>query len=116
VTTQTYQAASRQMLAQARTELAAGDLRQASEKGWGAAAQMVKAIADRRGWEHKTHRHIWEAVRRLTDEVPGIELERLFRSANHLHSNFYENLDSRDAVADALDEVERFIGLLEPMA
>ena len=116
MTTQTYQAASRQMLAQARTELAACDLRQASEKGWGAAAQIVKAIADRRGWEHKTHRHIWVAVRRLADELPGIELERLFRSANHLHSNFYENLDSADAVADALDEVERFIGLLEPMA
>ena len=116
MTTQTYQAASRQLLVQARTELAAGDLRQASEKGWGATAQIVKAIADRRGWEHKTHRHIWMAVRRLTDELPGIELERLFRSANHLHTNFYENLDSRDAVADALDEVERFVGLLEPMA
>ena len=55
------------------------------------------------------------AVRRLTDERPGIELERLFRSANHLHTNFYENLDSADPVADALDEVERFVGLLEPM-
>lgn len=115
MTTQTYQGASRQLLAQARTELAAGDLRQASEKGWGAAAQIVKAIADRRDWEHKTHRHIWVAVRRLTDERQGIELERLFRSANHLHSNFYENLDSSDAVADALDDVERFVGLLEPM-
>ena len=74
MTTQTYQAASWQMLAQARTELAAGDLRQASEKGWGAAAQIVKAIADRRGWEHKTHRHIWVAVRRLTDENPSMGL------------------------------------------
>ena len=116
MTTQTYQAASRQLLAQARTELAAGDLRQASEKGWGAAAQIVKAIADQRGWEHKTHRHIWVAVRRLTDERPGIELERLFRAANHLHTNFYENLDSAGAVADALDEVEQFVALLEPMA
>ena len=53
--------------------------------------------------------------RRAKDELPGIELERLFRSANHLHSNFYENLDSGDAVADALDEVERFVGILEPM-
>ena len=104
------------MLAQARTELAAGDLRQASEKGWGATAQIVKAIADRRGWEHKTHRHIWVAVRRLTDENPSMGLTRLFRVANHLHSNFYENVDSGDAVADALDEVEQFVGLLEPMA
>ena len=116
MTTQTYQAASRQMLTQARTELAAGDLRQASEKGWGAAAQIVKAIADRRGWEHKTHRHIWVAVRRLTDENPSMGLTRLFRAANHLHSNFYENIDSASDVAEELDVVERFVGLLEPMA
>ena len=116
MTTQTYQAASRQLLAQARAELAAGDLRQASEKGWGATAQAVKAIAEGRGWEHKSHRHIWVAVRRLTDENPDLGLTRLFRSANHLHSNFYENVDASNDVADALDEVERFVGLLEPLA
>ena len=38
----TYREASRQLLAQARAELDAGDLRQASEKAWGAAAQIVK--------------------------------------------------------------------------
>ena len=36
MTTVTYLAASRSLLAQARAELDAGDLRQASEKGWGA--------------------------------------------------------------------------------
>ncbi len=38
----TYREASHELLAQARTELAAGDLRQAAEKGWGAAAQITK--------------------------------------------------------------------------
>ena len=113
--TQTYRMASRQLLAQARDELAEGDTRQASEKGWGAAAQMVKAIAEQRGWEHKTHRQIWQAVRRLNDENREIALGVLFRSANHLHSNFYEDLDASDDVADALNDVERFIGLLEPL-
>ena len=46
---QTYQTASRHLLAQAHEELAAGDTRQASEKGWGAAAQIVKSVAARRG-------------------------------------------------------------------
>ena len=55
--TQQYQQASEHFLAQARLELAGGDLAQASEKGWGAAAQMLKAIAERRGWEHNRHRH-----------------------------------------------------------
>lgn len=113
--TQTYQMASWQLLAQARDELAEGDTRQASEKGWGAAAQMVKAIAAQRGWEHKTHRQIWQIVRRLTDENRNISLNPLFRSANHLHSNFYEDLDAPDDVIDALNDVERFIDLLEPL-
>ena len=38
MTPPTYQTASRHLLAQAGVELAAGDTRQASEKGWGAAA------------------------------------------------------------------------------
>ena len=112
---QSYQSASRQLLTQARAELAGGDTRQASEKGWGSAAQMVKAIAEQRGWEHKTHRHIWQAVRRLTDERQDLVLNRMFRSANHLHSNFYENVDASDDVADALNDVEQFIDLLEPL-
>ncbi len=55
MTTQKYHAASRYLVQQARAELALGDLRQASEKGWGAAAQMVKAVAEFRGWSHRYH-------------------------------------------------------------
>ena len=54
MTSSTYHVASGQLLRQAKVELAAGDVRQASEKGWGAAAQIVKAIAARRDWEHQT--------------------------------------------------------------
>ena len=46
---------SREMLAKAEEALAQDDLLQASEKGWGAAAHMVRAIAERRGWAHKGH-------------------------------------------------------------
>ena len=49
MTTQTYQQASQRFLAQAKQELANGDLPQASEKGWGATAQILKAIAEQRG-------------------------------------------------------------------
>lgn len=115
MTTSTYQTASRPLLAQARAELAQGDTRQASEKGWGATAQMVKAVAEQRGWEHKNHRHIWQAVDRLADERSDISISRLFRSANHLHSNFYEDIDDPGNVADALNDVEQLLDLLEPL-
>ena len=42
MTSQTYQQASQRFLAEAKQELAAGDLQQASEKGWGATAQMLE--------------------------------------------------------------------------
>ncbi len=115
MTTATYRAASRHLLVQARAELEQGDARQASEKGWGAAAQMVKAVAEQRGWDHKTHRHIWQAAKMLADERRDISISRLFRSANHLHSNFYEDIDDANNVADTLNDVERLLCLLEPL-
>ena len=65
MTTQAYQQASQRFLAQAKQELAAGDLQQASEKGWGAATQMLKAIAQQGSWEHGKHRHLSRAASRL---------------------------------------------------
>ena len=47
--TTTYREQSRIFLSEASEELVKGDLQQASEKGWGAASQMVKAIAQERG-------------------------------------------------------------------
>ena len=65
MTTQTYQQASQRFLAQANQELATGDLQQTSEKGWGAAAQMLKAIDEQRSWEHNHHRHYHRIISRL---------------------------------------------------
>ena len=60
-----YTGASGELLGKARYELAQGDLRQASEKGWGAAAQMVKAVAERRGWRHDGHAALFAVVNQL---------------------------------------------------
>ena len=69
MTAQKYRESSHHLLAQARAELAAGDARQASEKGWGAAALMLKAVAEERGWEHGRHRHHLRTVGRLRSEL-----------------------------------------------
>ena len=115
-TQQIYRAASRTLLAQAVTELAAGDTRQASEKGWGATAQMLKSIAEQRGWEHKGHRLIRRAASRLADETGDAEIRRLYRVADSLHINFYENLDTVADVAAGLEDVGRLLEKLEPLA
>ena len=47
-----YRQQARNFLGKSREYLAEGDLHQASEKGWGAAAWMAKAVAETRGWEY----------------------------------------------------------------
>ena len=114
--TQTYQTASRHLLTQARTELAAGDSRQASEKGWGAAAQIVKSVAELRGWEHRNHAALYRVVRRLADETGDEDIRRLFNTAGNLHVNFYENWNNAENVARDLADVGQFLDKLEPLA
>ena len=114
MTAQKYRDASSHLLAQARSELHAGDVRQASEKGWGAAAQMVKAIAEQRGWEHDSPALLFDVVRDVQRTTGDPDLRRLFRLANALHINFYEDWLDRVDVAEGLDDVERLLDKLEP--
>ena len=115
MTTQQYQQASEHSLAQARGELAGGDLPQASEKGWGAAVQILKAVAERRGWEHSRHRHHLVTISRLRAETGDGDIRRLFRAASDLHENFYENAMQAFEVAESLDDVEALLDKLLPL-
>ena len=111
--TQKYQQQSRHLLAQAVRELDQGDPVQASEKGWGAAAQMVKAVAEQRGWRHRPHELLFDAVDTLADEARDEDIARLFDVASALHVNFYENWSSaRRSLCDVgllLDKIEPMI-------
>lgn len=112
MTSQRYARASERFLAQARQELSAGDLAQASEKGWGATAQLLKAIAEQRGWEHHRRRHYHRIISRLRAETGDGDIRRLFDTASALHENFYENDTPADEVGERLDEVEALLGKL----
>ena len=96
-------------LQQADEELARGDLRQASEKAWGAAAQAVKAAGEARGWEHDTHGRLFVIARRLSEEQQDSRVMRQFRRAGRLHQNFYEGKLDADQIASALADVARLV-------
>ena len=115
MTSQQHQQASERFLAQARKELADGDLAQASEKGWGAIAQMLKAVAEQRGWEHHRHRHYHRAASQIRAETGDGDIRRFFDSASALHENFYENHLDAAAVAESLDDVEALLDRLLPL-
>ena len=111
--TTTYRERSRIFLAQAFEELAANDIPQASEKAWGATAQMLKAVAEKRGWQHKGHGHLFTAMRRLRRETGELELKLLFSHANDLHGNFYEDKYLAEDLEDLLPQIERLVNRLE---
>ena len=107
---------SRVMIGQAGVELANGDSLQASEKGWGAAAHAVKAIAERRGWRHTSHADLFKVARMLTDETDQPELMERFMTANGLHINFYEGWLDDEAIAKNLASVRRLLAMLYEVA
>ena len=116
--TQKYRDDSWVLFFQARAELDAGDLRQASEKGWGAAALMIKAVAEKRGgdWEHSRHRHFSRAASRLRSELGNHDVVRFFQVAESLHINFYEDQWDPEVISASLDDVERLLDLLDPLS
>ena len=109
----TYREASQHLLALARAEFDADDLRQASEKAWGAAAQIVKAAAQVRGWDHESHRGLFVTVRRLTEETGDTQIHDLFAYPNYLHMNFYENTFGADRVSQYMEYTKEFVSRVE---
>ena len=90
-----------------------GDLVQASEKGWGAAAQMVKAAAEARGWRHDGHVELYRAIDRLAEESGEEQITELFHFASALHINFYEGWMPRRMVRSGLIRVGELVDSLE---
>ena len=112
-----YRQQARQFLAKSREYLADGDLHQASEKGWGAAAWIAKAVATAQGWEYSRHDQ-FSVVLNNAHLVTGDDRLRGLRSiANELHGNYYkrEFLLSADAIALDLNSVAELLDLLEPL-
>lgn len=113
--TANYAAAGRAYLATAYQSLAEDDLPQASGKGWEAAENMVKAIAEERGWPHRSHRLLYEIAEDLADETGDENLSRWFQVASGLHINFYENALRPRTVRRNLREVQQLLAELEPL-
>ena len=94
--------------------LAEGDLCQAGEKGWSTVAQLTKAMATVRSWEHYDHVAIQEAVTALAEESPE-QMETIYdglAAAEQLHGNFYEVYMTANRAALALTKLRPLLEIL----
>jgi len=104
-----YVKASGELLAEARRELERGNVRQAAEKIWGAAALAVKAYALwREGKRLVSHRELWEYKSVVAGELGGWVLDA-WAHANSMHMCFYEGWCTRGDVEEALARVGRLV-------
>jgi len=106
---------SEKYLRDAEELLARGDYVQASGKAWGAAAQMVKAVAAREGRELRSHGELHRYVSKLSSERGDREIPRLWLSAVSLHQNFYENWLPGEIVEEGLESVKEFVEKLRKL-
>lgn len=113
---QKYAALSRSYMEQAEAYLQRGNLLQASEKSWGAAACALKAIAENRGWQHQSHALLYDISGQISDEQNRPELRNLFAIAKSMHQNFYENWMPDDEVAHGVSETRRYLTALDAAA
>ena len=117
VATEDYRQQARQFLTKSREYLSQGDLHQASEKGWGAAAWMAKAVATAQGWQYTRHDQfsvVLDNARLLTGDD---RLRGLRGIANDLHGNYYkrEFLLNADAIGLDLGSIAELLDILEPL-
>ncbi len=110
-----YENQAQEFLARAREYLNAGDLHQASEKGWGAAAHMAKAVAVAQGWEYDTHADFSVVLNQAWQATGNDRLRALRGIANELHSNFYRRKRHLDAEVIGQD-IENVAELVEALA
>lgn len=112
-----HTAQAREFLEKAGQYLADGDPHQASEKGWGAAAHMAKAVALAQGWEYERHSHFHRVMNQARRLSGNDRLPFLHGRAEILHVNFYELTSDLDpeTIREDLASMAELLDVLEPL-
>lgn len=104
-----YVEAAEDLLEEAREELGKGNVRQAAEKLWGAAALAIKAYAYwREGKRLTSHGELWEYKRRLGEEL-GEWVHDSWANATEMHVCFYEGWCKEKDVNTARKRIEKLV-------
>ena len=112
-----YESQAREFLANSRDFLTAGNLHQASEKGWGAAAHMAKAVAVAQGWEYQTHADFSEVMYKASQLANNPRIREMRGLANELHHNYYRRKRhlNAEAIREDLETIAELLEFLHPL-
>ena len=103
-------------LALVEDELARGELEEASNKLWGAAAHAIKAAAEDRGWEHHAHNLLEETVDRLVQEEGApMDIWIQYLTASAYHQRFYGGPPPAYAIRRGVELIAEFVQTLESL-
>ncbi len=72
-------------------------------------------MAEQRGWQHRGHAQLFDAVAAIAAETGDDDVDRLFELASAMHANFYEDWYGAGRVGRGLSAVETFLDKLEPL-
>ena len=109
-----HQERSRHFLDLVDGELARGELEEAGNNVWGAAAHGTTAVAERQGWEHHAHNLLEQAVDRLVrEEGAPMDLWIQYMTASAYHQRFYGGPPPADAIRVGKELIAQFIDTLE---
>ena len=112
-----YRDQSREFLVKSRGYLESGDLHQAAEKGWGAAAWMAKAAAEAQGWQYTKHDEFFTVIHQARELLGDVRVRNLGNTANTLHGYFYtrKRFLVPENINESLDDIEALLDLLQPL-
>ena len=111
-----YQTQAWDFLSRGWNYLSDGDLHQASEKGWGAASHMMKAVCQVQDWRYENHDEFRERMRDagqwLRQPKRMLDLRYV---ADALHSNYYQRsmFLHADEINQQLGEIDKLLNLLQ---
>lgn len=94
-----------------------GETELACESLWGAAAHALKAIAQRKGWEHGSHALLLTTVNRLieADNAPP-HIRGQYFTASDLHVGFYGDRQfNTNQIRLAKEPIAGFVQTLESL-
>ena len=112
-----YRQPARDFMARSWVYLQEDDLHQASEKGWGAAAWMAKAVAEAQGWRYQRHDEFFPVVRICQELADDDRLRHFGALANTLHGFYYtrKRLLNAETIRQYLADIQAMLDILEPL-